>query len=284
MVCLLLMARPSPKERISFGKTDHPDAVDFDLLADTILKISHGLPTKIAHYDFITHKRFGELDNWWNTILMSIKDNAIDDPCARPRRRTHSRNSHALHRATERSHGLESVPRCWQWYAALEAGWVCFSKVVFAKRPDKRSLVIRDTEHRYQKDIETILETYLNHVKPAFEDFILPTKKYADVVIPRGEENTVAIELLTEHLMDILCSGKSSELFRQARPTKGDLYSRSLLLRDENALLYHPVPNWLKNKDFQDARGLAEVSGAQDISVRAHFWTLHAEYLGKSCH
>uniref|UniRef100_A0A914L7G3 Phosphoribulokinase/uridine kinase domain-containing protein n=1 Tax=Meloidogyne incognita TaxID=6306 RepID=A0A914L7G3_MELIC len=38
----------------------------------------------------------------------------------------------------------------------------------------------------------------------AFEDFCLPTKKYADVIIPRGAENNVAIELIVQHIQDIL--------------------------------------------------------------------------------
>jgi hypothetical protein len=37
-------------------------------------------------------------------------------------------------------------------------------------------------------------------VKPAFEDFILPTKKYADVIIPRGGDNDVAIDLIVQHI------------------------------------------------------------------------------------
>ena len=37
-------------------------------------------------------------------------------------------------------------------------------------------------------------------VKPAFEEFCIPTKKYADVIIPRGAENTVAIDLIRQHI------------------------------------------------------------------------------------
>jgi uridine kinase len=41
---------------------------------------------------------------------------------------------------------------------------------------------------------------YTTLVKPAFEEFCLPTKKYADVIIPRGAENTVAINLIKQHI------------------------------------------------------------------------------------
>ena len=41
---------------------------------------------------------------------------------------------------------------------------------------------------------------YTTLVKPAFEEFCLPTKKYADVIVPRGAENTVAIDLISQHM------------------------------------------------------------------------------------
>ncbi|XP_040986429.1 uridine kinase-like protein 3 [Juglans microcarpa x Juglans regia] len=41
---------------------------------------------------------------------------------------------------------------------------------------------------------------YSKFVKPAFDNFILPSKKYADVIIPRGGENHVAIDLIVQHI------------------------------------------------------------------------------------
>ena len=37
-------------------------------------------------------------------------------------------------------------------------------------------------------------------MKPAFDDFVLPSKKYADVIIPRGGDNHVAVDLIVEHI------------------------------------------------------------------------------------
>ena len=45
---------------------------------------------------------------------------------------------------------------------------------------------------------------YTTLVKPAFEEFCLPTKKYADVIVPRGAENTVAIDLIKQHIQDLI--------------------------------------------------------------------------------
>jgi len=56
------------------------------------------------------------------------------------------------------------------------------------------------------RDINTILNQYMATVKPSFEDFCLPTKKYADVVIPRGSDNTVAVGLIVQHIKEVLAA------------------------------------------------------------------------------
>lgn len=50
------------------------------------------------------------------------------------------------------------------------------------------------------RDVDGVLTQYARFVKPSFDDFIFPTKKYADVIIPRGLDNTVAIDLVTKHV------------------------------------------------------------------------------------
>ncbi|CDY50103.1 BnaC01g43510D [Brassica napus] len=57
----------------------------------------------------------------------------------------------------------------------------------------------RDTSQN-DRDIGTVLDQYSKFVKPAFDDFILPTKKYADIIIPRGGDNHVAIDLIVQHI------------------------------------------------------------------------------------
>ncbi|KAJ8734317.1 hypothetical protein PYW07_014868 [Mythimna separata] len=54
------------------------------------------------------------------------------------------------------------------------------------------------------RDLEQVLNQYMNFVKPAFEEFCLPTKKFADVIIPRGADNLVAIDLIVQHISDYL--------------------------------------------------------------------------------
>ncbi|XP_062103765.1 uridine kinase-like protein 3 [Humulus lupulus] len=50
------------------------------------------------------------------------------------------------------------------------------------------------------RDIGTVLDQYSKFVKPAFDDFILPSKKYADIIIPHGGDNRMAIDLIVQHI------------------------------------------------------------------------------------
>ncbi|XP_022900015.1 uridine-cytidine kinase isoform X2 [Onthophagus taurus] len=63
--------------------------------------------------------------------------------------------------------------------------------------------VPRDINER-GRDLDQVLNQYMNFVKPAFEEFCSPTKKFADVIIPRGADNIVAIDLIVHHIWDIL--------------------------------------------------------------------------------
>ena len=52
--------------------------------------------------------------------------------------------------------------------------------------------------------VESILSQYQDTVKPMHEAYIEPSKKYADIIIPRGGQNTSAIELLLSHIDSLL--------------------------------------------------------------------------------
>lgn len=54
----------------------------------------------------------------------------------------------------------------------------------------------RDMEER-GRTLDSVIEQYLTVVKPMYHQFIEPTKRYADVIVPEGGENHVAIDLLT---------------------------------------------------------------------------------------
>ena len=48
------------------------------------------------------------------------------------------------------------------------------------------------------------MQQYEQFVKPSTETFVVPTKAYADVVVPRGAENEVAISLIANHINQLL--------------------------------------------------------------------------------
>jgi len=61
----------------------------------------------------------------------------------------------------------------------------------------------RDIVER-KRTVESVCDQYLQTVKPMFDQFVEPTKKYADVIIPDGMTNAVAIDLLNTKINSIL--------------------------------------------------------------------------------
>ena len=57
----------------------------------------------------------------------------------------------------------------------------------------------RDVRDR-GRSVASVIEQYSKFVKPAFDTWIYPTKKFADVIIPRGGDNMVAIDLIVQHI------------------------------------------------------------------------------------
>ena len=67
--------------------------------------------------------------------------------------------------------------------------------------------IIRRIERATQergRSLESIITQYLTGVKPMYHQFIEPTKRYADLIVPEGGENSVAIDLLVTKVRDIL--------------------------------------------------------------------------------
>lgn len=61
----------------------------------------------------------------------------------------------------------------------------------------------RDTQER-GRSLESIITQYLTGVKTMYHQFIEPTKRYADLIVPEGGQNSVAIDLLVTKVRDIL--------------------------------------------------------------------------------
>ena len=66
-----------------------------------------------------------------------------------------------------------------------------------------RRRILRDMNER-GRSLESVLTQYTDTVKPMHEQFVEPSKKYADVIIPRGGGNEQAMLMLRNHILHLL--------------------------------------------------------------------------------
>jgi uridine kinase len=63
--------------------------------------------------------------------------------------------------------------------------------------------ILRDTNER-ARSVDSVIEQYISVVRPMHNQFIEPSKRYADIIIPEGGHNLVAIDLLASKIQNIL--------------------------------------------------------------------------------
>ncbi|XP_017354537.1 uridine-cytidine kinase 1 isoform X1 [Cebus imitator] len=145
---------------------DHPDAFDNDLMHRTLKNIVEGKTVEVPTYDFVTHSRLPETTVVYPADVVLFEGILV--------------------------FYSQEIRDMFHLRLFVDTD----SDVRLSRR------VLRDV--RRGRDLEQILTQYTTFVKPAFEEFCLPTKKYADVIIPRGVDNMVAINLIVQHIQDIL--------------------------------------------------------------------------------
>ena len=67
--------------------------------------------------------------------------------------------------------------------------------------------IIRRIQHDIEergRTLQSVIDQYLETVKPMYHQFIEPSKRYADIIVPEGGENQVAIDLLVTKVRDII--------------------------------------------------------------------------------
>lgn len=148
----------SYKERTKIN-FDHPDAIDFDLLVAHLKQLKKGEIIEQPVYSFVTHNR--------------TKDVLI----------THPRKvvivEGILIFNNKRLRDLFDI------------------KIFVHADADERLIrrLRRDIEER-GRDVSEILSRYQNTLKPMHQQFIEPTKNYADIIIPNDRYNTVAVDIV----------------------------------------------------------------------------------------
>jgi len=63
---------------------------------------------------------------------------------------------------------------------------------------------LRRDIHERGRDIDSVLTQYEETVRPMYLQFIEPSKKYADIIVPRGGENRIAIEIIQAKMRELL--------------------------------------------------------------------------------
>lgn len=138
---------------------DHPDSLETDLLVRHLDELRAGRPVEVPEYDFARHAR-------------------------------QSATSTALPRRT-----------------IIVEGILIFADAALRSLMDVKVFVDADDDTRFirrlQRDIadrgrtvSSVIEQYLGTVKPMHLEFVEPSKRYADVIIPLGGHNAVAIDML----------------------------------------------------------------------------------------
>ena len=146
---------------------DHPDSIDFDLLKNHLQKLKNGKSINKPIYDFSIHNRQvkSELIKPVNVVILE--------------------GILAL---------SEEVIRD-----------LCDIKIFVDTADDIRFIrrLKRDTRDR-GRTIESVISQYLDTVRPMHMQFVEPSKKYADIIIPEGGHNPIVIDIITAKISSII--------------------------------------------------------------------------------
>jgi uridine kinase len=143
---------------------DHPSAFDFDLLLDHLGLLLSAQAIEMPLYDYIHHNRRSETQRIEPRPLIVVE-------------------------------GILAL-----WHEDVRN---LLDIKVFVDAADDLRLVRRIRRDILERGrvLETVLRQYEEDVRPSHIEFCEPTKLFADVIIPRGAENTVAIEMVRSLLL-----------------------------------------------------------------------------------
>lgn len=159
-----------PPAQRAMQNFDHPDALDNELLIAHLQELKAGRAVEIPVYDFTTHSRTAETRH------------------------------------------VES------YRVLLLEGILIFADVALRRLMDVKIYVDTDPDIRFirrlERDIaergrtmESVIRQYLGTVRPMHQEFVEPSKRYADVIIPEGGFNEVAIEMVAARIRSLLEGG-----------------------------------------------------------------------------
>ncbi len=153
------------RKKVNF---DHPNSVDFDRLIDDLKALKSNVPIKKPVYNFVTHTR--EKDKFTTVVPKKVII-------------------------------LEGI----MIFVIPELRELIDIKLYVDTDADVRVLrrIVRDINER-GRDLENIIDQYLNQVKPMHEEFVEPSKRWADLIIPEGAHNVEAIRFVVNRIKTLL--------------------------------------------------------------------------------
>lgn len=157
----------TPIDTRAAANYDHPDAFDWGLLIQHIDELRSGRAVDVPVYDFADFNR------------------------------------------TDRTQALPPGP------VILVEGILVLWNPAIRERLDLKLFVDAPADlrliRRLQRDLnergrsyESVIEQYLTTVRPSHDQFIEPSKRYADVIIPEGGENAAALEILRARVLELV--------------------------------------------------------------------------------
>jgi uridine kinase len=146
---------------------DHPEAFDNDLLCTHIRQLLNGSSIEQPVYDYTTHSRKDETKTVGPHKIVVLEGILI-------------LNELTLREQMDIKVFIDTAPD------------ICFIR-----------RLRRDIEER-GRDVNSVINQYIETVRPMYFQFVEPSKRYADIIIPQGGKNVVAIDILTTKIKSLL--------------------------------------------------------------------------------
>ena len=156
-----------PFEERAATNFDHPNAFDHDFLLMQLKSLLNGSSINQPIYDFTKHTRLKETKEVTAKKVIILEGILV-------------LNEPKIRELMDICVFVDTMPD------------ICFIR-----------RLKRDIEER-SRDLKSVIDQYMKTVRPMYFQFIEPSKRYADIIIPRGGKNKVAIDILTSKINEIL--------------------------------------------------------------------------------
>jgi uridine kinase len=160
------------EEELLAHNFDHPDALDNTLLVAHVEALKHGSDINVPVYDFVAHRRTAK------TRLVKSRQVIL----------------------------LEGI----LLFAEPRLRELLDLKIYVDTASDERFIrrLQRDMRER-GRALEDVVRQYLETVRPMHLEFVEPSKRWADLIVPRGGENRVALEMVIARIEQLLVARES---------------------------------------------------------------------------